>query len=86
MTADLGPAQLILGVKEVPAAKLLPDRAYAFFSHTHKGQPYNMPLLRAMRERGITLLDYELLRRPGGGARYVLFSHFAGVAGASFLF
>lgn len=24
---------------------LLPDRSYAFFSHTHKAQPENMPLL-----------------------------------------
>jgi len=24
---------------------ILPDRAYAFFSHTHKAQKENMPLL-----------------------------------------
>jgi hypothetical protein len=26
-------------------SRLLPNRAYAFFSHTHKAQKENMPLL-----------------------------------------
>ena len=28
---------------------ILPDRAYAFFSHTHKAQKENMPLLDKVR-------------------------------------
>jgi len=30
---------------------LLPGKAYAFFSHTHKAQPDNMPLLDEVRPR-----------------------------------
>jgi alpha-aminoadipic semialdehyde synthase len=81
LTPDLGPADIILGVKEVPVAKLLQGKTYLFFSHTHKGQTQNMPLLRAMMERGVTLVDYELLRNPETEARYVFFSRFAGIAG-----
>lgn len=33
---DLSPCNVVLGVKEVPIAKLLPNRTYMFFSHTIK--------------------------------------------------
>ena len=32
-------------ISAMQVGSLLPDRAYAFFSHTHKAQPENMPLL-----------------------------------------
>ena len=51
ITEDLSPASLIVGVKAVPTNQLLPDRTYAFFSHTIKAQPGNMPLLDAMLEK-----------------------------------
>ena len=51
VTDDLSPAGVVLGVKEVPPAALLPDRAYAFFSHTIKAQPAGMPLLDALLAR-----------------------------------
>jgi alpha-aminoadipic semialdehyde synthase len=50
-----------------------------FFSHTHKGQPYNMPMLQNILDKKITLLDYELLK--DGSGRLVQFSKFAGYAG-----
>ncbi|KAJ3295229.1 hypothetical protein HK104_002890 [Borealophlyctis nickersoniae] len=52
---DLSPADVIIGVKEVPLDKLIEDKTYLFFSHTHKGQKYNMPLLK-------TILDKPLMR------------------------
>ena len=48
ITEDLSPASLIIGVKQVPIDLLLPDKSYAFFSHTIKAQEANMPLLDAM--------------------------------------
>ncbi|KAJ1563808.1 hypothetical protein HK405_000693, partial [Cladochytrium tenue] len=77
---DLSAADIILGVKEVPADLLLPDKTYLFFSHTYKGQPYNMSLLRSVLDKRVRLIDYELMRSPENGARLVLFSRFAGYA------
>lgn len=51
ITEDLSPASLIIGVKAVPIDLLIPDKTYAFFSHTIKAQEANMPLLDAMLEK-----------------------------------
>jgi hypothetical protein len=48
---DLAPADIILSVKEVPPAQLLPGKTYVMFSHTHKGQAHNMPMLQAVLDR-----------------------------------
>lgn len=56
---DISEARLIMGVKQVPVDSLLPDRTYCFFSHTIKAQSDNMPLLDAMLQRNIRLVDYE---------------------------
>jgi alpha-aminoadipic semialdehyde synthase len=71
---------LFKGVKEVPVSKLLPDRTYMFFSHTIKGQEYNMPLLDACLSKNIQLMDYERIV-AGDGNRLVKFGKFAGFAG-----
>ena len=55
ITEDLSPASLIVGVKQVPIDLLLPDKTYAFFSHTIKAQEANMPLLDAMLSKVIFL-------------------------------
>ena len=68
------------GVKEVPVSKLLSDRTYMFFSHTIKGQEYNMPLLDACLSKNIQLMDYERIV-AGDGNRLVKFGKFAGYAG-----
>ena len=48
ITEDLSPASLIMAVKQVPIDILIPNKTYAFFSHTIKAQEGNMPLLDAM--------------------------------------
>lgn len=80
---DLSPASVILGVKQVPIAALLPNRTYLMFAHVLKGQPENMPLLDAIRSQKIRLVDFECITETGerGGARLVYFGRFAGVAG-----
>ncbi|MBM4320940.1 MAG: hypothetical protein FJ125_13555, partial [Deltaproteobacteria bacterium] len=73
-------APLILGVKEIPPDKLAAGRIYLFFSHTVKGQPYNMPLLQRLLDLGCTLLDYERIVDEQG-RRLVFFGRHAGLAG-----
>lgn len=54
---NIGEASLVIGVKQVPIDNLMPDRTYAFFSHTIKAQEANMPLLDAILEKvGVILL------------------------------
>jgi len=77
---DLTEADIILGVKEVPSHKLLADKTYMFFSHTHKAQPYNMNMLDNILQKNIRLIDYELLTNDEG-MRLVKFGTFAGYAG-----
>lgn len=76
---DLSEAQVIIGIKEVPIYELLPNRTYLFFSHTLKAQSYNMPLLDALLEKNIRLIDHECIKNESG--RLVAFGTFAGNAG-----
>ena len=48
---DISEASLLIGVKQIPIDTLLPNKTYAFFSHTIKAQEDNMPLLDAMLEK-----------------------------------
>jgi alpha-aminoadipic semialdehyde synthase len=77
---DLSGANLILGLKEIPAGDIIPAKAHCFFSHTIKGQPGNMPMLRAFLDRRATLLDYEKVTDENG-RRLIFFGPFAGYAG-----
>jgi alpha-aminoadipic semialdehyde synthase len=77
---DLSACNVVMGVKEIPAGLLEAGRAYLFFSHTIKAQPYNMPMLGRMLELGCTLLDYELIVDEQG-RRTVFFGVHAGLAG-----
>ena len=77
---ELEQADIILGVKEIPMDKLLPNKRYMFFSHTIKGQSHNMPLLKKMMDLNITLMDYERITSDEG-RRLVFFGPFAGNAG-----
>jgi alpha-aminoadipic semialdehyde synthase len=81
-----------MGIKEPPIPSLAPlltphdnkRRTHLMFSHTHKGQAYNFPLLRTLLANdGPRVIDYELLTAPpcDGGKRVVGFGHFAGIAG-----
>ncbi len=77
---DLSEASVIIGVKQVPADLLIPNKVYVMFSHTHKAQAGNMPLLDACLEKNITLIDYERIVDEQG-ARLVAFGKYAGVVG-----
>lgn len=77
---DLDPAKVIFAVKEVPISLLKENRAYCFFAHVIKGQSYNMPLLRALLDRKITMIDYERIT-DSQGHRLVKFGLEAGQAG-----
>ncbi|KAK7113376.1 hypothetical protein V1264_012675 [Littorina saxatilis] len=77
---DISEASLILGVKQVPIDTLLPNKTYAFFSHTIKAQEDNMPLLDAILEKNIRLIDYEMMS-DSDGSRVVAFGKYAGMAG-----
>ncbi|XP_064633464.1 alpha-aminoadipic semialdehyde synthase, mitochondrial-like isoform X3 [Lineus longissimus] len=77
---DITEASLILGVKQIPIDALLPNHTYCFFSHTIKAQEENMPMLDAILEKNIRLLDYERFVDENG-KRLVAFGKHAGVAG-----
>jgi len=78
---DLLGCDLIFGVKEVALDQLLPDHAFAFFSHTIKAQPSNQELMQHMVRNRITLHDYELMTNESG-QRTVAFGYWAGIVGA----
>lgn len=81
LSEDLSPCDLILGVKEVPVSMLIPGKAYMFFSHTIKKQPSNRSLLKAILEKKISLIDYEVLTDQEG-RRLIGFGRYAGIVGA----
>ncbi|XP_041004799.1 alpha-aminoadipic semialdehyde synthase isoform X1 [Juglans microcarpa x Juglans regia] len=80
ISEDLSECGLILGVKQPKLDMILPDRAYAFFSHTHKAQKENMPLLDKIITERVSLFDYELIVGDHGG-RLLAFGKYAGRAG-----
>jgi alanine dehydrogenase len=78
---DLQDCSIILGIKEIPPAQLLPGKTYLFFSHTRKRQPYNQGLMQALVREKCTLIDYECMEHEDG-QRIIGFGFFAGVVGA----
>jgi hypothetical protein len=78
---DLSSCEMILGIKEIKVSDLLADKIYLFFSHTIKGQAYNMPMLRQIIKLKDTLIDYEKMI-DAKGQRLIYFSYHAGLAGA----
>ena len=78
---NLKDCDVLLGVKEPKPEYLIPYKTYFLFSHTIKAQPYNRDLLIAFMEKGIRLIDYEVLTDPSG-SRVIAFGHFAGLVGA----
>lgn len=48
---DISEAQAIFGVKTIPPELIIPNKRYAFFSHTIKAQPENMNVLDALLEK-----------------------------------
>jgi len=77
---DLNECDILLGVKEVPIADLLPGKTYLFFSHTIKKQPYNRKLLQEILKKQIRLIDYEVIVDQEQ-RRLIGFGKYAGIAG-----
>nr|CAH7757252.1 unnamed protein product [Callosobruchus chinensis] len=77
---DISEANVIFGVKQVPLEHLIPEKTYCVFSHTIKAQEGNMPMLDAILEKRIRLIDYEKLMDEKG-TRVVAFGKMAGIAG-----
>lgn len=78
---DVADCDILMGIKEVPLADLIPNKTYLFFSHTIKKQPYNKKLLQEILKRKIRLIDYETLKDRLGN-RLVAFGRYAGIVGA----
>ncbi len=81
LSSDLSSCDILLGIKEVPVEHLLNDKTYFFFSHTKKKQPYNQPLMHALIEKRIRMVDYECLTYKDE-QRILGFGLFAGIVGA----
>ncbi|MBC8214343.1 MAG: hypothetical protein H8E71_06875 [Candidatus Marinimicrobia bacterium] len=77
---DLSSANPIFAVKEIPIKLLEENKTYIFFSHTIKGQDYNMPLLKRMMDLKCNLIDYERIVNEKN-QRLIFFGKFAGLAG-----
>ncbi|TXD69051.1 NAD(P)-dependent oxidoreductase [Aequorivita lipolytica] len=78
---DISAADVLLGVKEVPVAALIPNKKYFYFSHTIKKQPYNRKLLKAMLNKNIEMFDHETIVNPDN-QRLIGFGYYAGLVGA----
>jgi alpha-aminoadipic semialdehyde synthase len=77
---DICPSRIVFAIKEIPIETLAKDKVYVFFSHTAKGQSYNMPMLKRMMELGCTIIDYEKIVNEKG-QRILYFGSYAGHAG-----
>lgn len=78
---DISEARVIFGLKEIATDLIIPERTYLCFSHTHKGQKKNRPMLRAFIDHKTTLIDYELVTDANGVRIITAFTYFAGYAG-----
>lgn len=77
---DVSDCDVLFGVKEVPVDSLISDKAYFFFSHTIKKQPYNQKLLKAILEKNIDLYDHETIVDEQN-RRLIGFGKYAGMVG-----
>lgn len=77
---DLAAADVVFAVKEIPVALLTGRRVFVYFSHTVKGQAYNMAMLKHLLDQGATLIDYEKIADEKN-RRLIFFSLHAGYAG-----
>ena len=71
---------IVIGLKEIPVHALEHGTAYVFFSHTIKGQPGNMPMLKRCLDLGCTIIDYERIV-DDENRRLIFFGNYAGLAG-----
>ena len=77
---DISESDVIFAVKEIPKELFIKNKTYVFFSHTIKGQDYNMPMLKKMMDLKCNLIDYEKISDEKD-RRLVFFGRHAGLAG-----
>lgn len=77
---DLNHADLIFGVKEVPAELILENKTYVYFAHVIKGQTHNVKMLKTLMDKKCNLIDYERIIDENN-KRLIFFGRFAGKAG-----
>jgi saccharopine dehydrogenase (NAD+, L-lysine forming) len=77
---DVEDCDVVIGIKEIPSARLSAGKTYLFFPHVIKGQAANMPMLRRMMELKATLIDYERIVDERN-RRLIFFGRHAGLAG-----
>ena len=77
---DLSECNVLMGLKERPAAMLLPGKKYFIFSHTTKKQAHNKEMLKAILAGKIELVDYECLA-DRDHSRVIGFGRYAGIIG-----
>ena len=77
---DLSDCKVVFAVKEIPINFFKSNVTYVFFSHTIKGQKYNMSMLKKMMDLKCNLIDYEKITNAEG-FRIVFFGRYAGLAG-----
>ncbi len=78
---EVSNCDILIGIKEVPVAQLIPNKTYVFFSHTKKKQPYNQKLFKTLINNQNTLIDFECFEHEDG-QRIIGFGFFAGIVGA----
>ncbi|KAA3599256.1 MAG: hypothetical protein DWQ06_10065 [Calditrichaeota bacterium] len=81
ISEDISKAEVIFGLKEISIEKILPNKTYLFFSHTHKGQVKNREMLKDLVKKKSTVIDYELITNSHGRRTVTSFTTFAGYAG-----
>jgi len=83
LTTNTSVEQIISQLLEEHNNLLEEGKSYVFFSHTHKGQSYNMRMLQEFIDKKCTLIDYELMRNGlgPGSARTVSYGNWAGTIG-----
>ncbi len=81
ISEDMSDCDVLMGIKEVPADKLVPGKRYLFFSHTIKKQAHNRKLMQAFISKKITMIDYECLVDKNDN-RIIGFGRYAGIVGA----
>lgn len=80
VSEDLSPASVVVAVKEIPMELYQENKTYVFFSHTIKGQSYNMPMLKHIMNLKCNLIDYERVVNEKN-QRLIFFGKYAGYAG-----
>ena len=80
LSEELSDCDLILGVKEVNIQDLIPNKKFMFFSHTIKKQAHNQKLMRALIDKNIEMIDYELIKDKHN-KRIIGFGRYAGIVG-----